>query len=88
MRGHFTDKTGGVLEELQRFLEIDDVNAVAFPEDVLLHLGIPTLGLVPEVYACFEQFFHRDSWQLNFPLCTIVLLCAFVECARAAGRDS
>ena len=64
LRGHFTDETGGVFEQLQGFLEIDDVNAVAFAEDVFLHLGVPTLGLVPEVYTGFEQFFHGDGGQM------------------------
>src|SRR6185295_18651049 len=38
----------------------DDVDPVALAEDVLLHLRVPTLGLVPEVDPRFEQLLHRD----------------------------
>ena len=55
---HFADEAGGVLEHFQRLLQIDDVNAVAFSENVFFHFRIPALGLVPEVNASFEQFFH------------------------------
>src|SRR5207248_8237350 len=44
-------------------LQIDDVNAVALAKDVFLHLGVPALGLVPEVDARFEQLFHGDVRQ-------------------------
>src|SRR5262249_35199626 len=47
-------------ELLQGFLEVDDVDAVAFAEDVLLHLRVPALGLVPEMDTGFEQFLHRE----------------------------
>jgi hypothetical protein len=56
--GHLADEAGGVLEHLQGLLKIDDVNPVTFAEDVLFHLRIPALGLVPEVNASFEQFLH------------------------------
>ena len=52
------------LEHLQRLLQVDDVNAVALAEDVFLHLGIPALGLMPEVNASFEQFLHGDVGQM------------------------
>ena len=52
-----------VLEHLQRLLQVDDVNAVALAKDVFLHLRIPTLGLMPEVHTCFEQFLHSDGRQ-------------------------
>ena len=58
LRGHFHYITGGVLEELQGLLQVDDVDTVTFAKDVFLHLWIPALGLVPEVNAGFEQFFH------------------------------
>ena len=49
-----------LFEHLQRLLQVDDVNAVAFPEDILLHLRIPALRLVSEVDASLEQFLHGD----------------------------
>ncbi len=60
LRGHFGHVTHGVLEQLQGLLEIDDVDPVTFAKDVFFHLWIPALGLVPEVNACFEQFFHGN----------------------------
>ena len=58
LRRHFDHIARRVLEELQGFLQIDDVDTVTFAKDVFLHLWIPALGLVPEVNAGFEQFFH------------------------------
>src|SRR5688500_934572 len=58
----------GILELLQGLLQVDDVDAVALPEDELLHLGVPSLCLVPEVHARFEQFLHRDRDQETPPL--------------------
>jgi hypothetical protein len=58
LRGHFDYIAGRVFEELQRLLQIDDVDTVTFAKDVFFHLWIPALGLVPEVNAGFEQFFH------------------------------
>ncbi len=63
LRGHFTDVAHGVFEELESLLEIDNIDPVTFAEDVFFHLWIPALGLVPEVNAGFEQFFHRNRWQ-------------------------
>ena len=50
-RGRLGDEAGGVLEHLQGFLKVDDVDAVAFAEDILSHLRIPAPGLVPEMNA-------------------------------------
>src|SRR5262245_15282351 len=64
--------TGHVLEELHRlfehplgFLQIDDVYAVAFPEDKLLHFRVPTTNLMPEMDSRFEQFLHCNSCQTD-----------------------
>ena len=45
----------------QRLAQVDDVNAVAGIEDELLHLGVPTFGLVSEMNTCFQQFFNSDD---------------------------
>src|SRR5262249_39518759 len=63
LRGAVLHELARVFEHLERLLQVDDVNAVALPEDVFLHLGIPALGLVPEVNARFEQLFHGDVSQ-------------------------
>jgi hypothetical protein len=60
---HFTNEPRRVLEHLQGLLQVDNVNSVSFAEDVFFHLRIPALGLVPEVNAGFEQFFHRYRGQ-------------------------
>ncbi len=73
LRSHLGHKTHGVLEQLQGLLKVNDVNPIAFAKDVLFHLWIPALGLVPEVNAGFEQFLHRNrrqttSFTVTFPL--------------------
>jgi hypothetical protein len=67
LRRHLLDEHERVAEELHRLLEVDDVNAVARPEDVLLHLGVPTAGLVAEVGAGLEQLFQRNGNQERPP---------------------
>ena len=39
---------------------LDDVDAVALGEDELLHLRVPTTGLVAEVQACLQHVAHSD----------------------------
>src|SRR5207249_2011977 len=58
--GQVADERVGLAELLERLLEIDDVDAVALPEDVLLHLRVPSLGLVAEVYSGLQQLLHRQ----------------------------
>jgi hypothetical protein len=48
--GQLADERVRLAEFLQCFLQIDDVNAVALTEDVLLHLRVPALGLVAEMH--------------------------------------
>jgi hypothetical protein len=43
-------------------LKIDNVNAIAFPENVLLHFRIPASGLVTEVNSGLQQFFHGNFY--------------------------
>src|SRR5580704_8989392 len=52
-----------LLEHLQRLLQIDNVDTIALTKDVLLHLWVPPLRLVPEVNARFEQLLHRNVCQ-------------------------
>jgi len=54
------DRRARILDALQRLLQVDDVDAVPLHEDELLHLRVPTAGLMPEVHTGFEQFLHRD----------------------------
>ncbi len=36
------------------------MDPIALIEDIALHLGIPTLGLMPEVYARVQQIADSD----------------------------
>ena len=65
LRGHVLHVLARVFEHLERFLQVDNVNSVAFSENEFLHFGIPALRLVPEVDARFEQFLHGDIRQLT-----------------------
>src|SRR6202012_5407277 len=47
-----------LVDEGQRLLQIDDVDAVAVGEDEPLHLGVPATGLMPEVCAAVKQLLH------------------------------
>ena len=49
MRGNLREILFGTQKAADGFADVDDVNPVARVEDDLFHLGIPTLGLVPEM---------------------------------------
>src|SRR5215203_3385892 len=52
-----------LVEQLERLLQVDDVDSVTLAEDIRLHLRVPTPGLVPEVDASLQQLLHRDFYQ-------------------------
>src|SRR5262245_42343189 len=57
--GHgLLDEVVSPVDEGQRLLEVDDVDAVALGENVALHLRVPPAGLVPEVDAALEELAH------------------------------
>jgi hypothetical protein len=58
----------GFLEEPDGLLKIDDVNPVSGAENVLLHLGIPPLGLVAKMNSSFQQLLHGDGGHKIFLL--------------------
>src|SRR5207245_5592522 len=69
LRGEIGNECGSFLEELERLLQVNDIDPVALAEDVLLHLRIPALGLMTEVHASFQKLFHRNrDRQVNPPL--------------------
>src|SRR5204862_2037952 len=55
-------------KHLLRFLQIDNVYAVALAEDVFLHLRVPATDLVAEVNTGLQQFFHRNGYQTTVSL--------------------
>src|SRR5207244_7272527 len=51
VRGKIGQELFGFAEPLHRLVQIDDVDAVPLSENVFLHLRIPALRLVAEMYA-------------------------------------
>jgi hypothetical protein len=51
---------------IQRFAQVNDVDAVARVKDERFHLGVPPLGLVSKVNTCIQQFLHTNT-NHNFP---------------------
>src|SRR5262245_9698371 len=60
LRGQLAYKAAGFAEHFQSLLQINDVNAITFPEDIFLHLGVPAAGLVAKVDSSLQQLFHRN----------------------------
>src|SRR5580704_13015010 len=52
-------KARGLAKQLQCLLQINDMDSIAFAEDIFLHLRIPTAGLVAEMNSSLQQLFHR-----------------------------
>src|SRR5690606_34394937 len=50
----------GLLAFDEGLLQVDDEDAVAFGEDVALHLRVAALGLVAEVHAGLEELLHSE----------------------------
>ena len=66
------DEVVRLLELLDGLLQVDDVDAVSFREDVLRHLRVPSSGLVAEVDARLQKLLHRyychfENTSLVFP---------------------
>jgi len=86
--GHVGNELGRLFEHLQGLLKVDDVNAVALTEDVFLHLGVPALGLVPEVDSSFEQLFHGDgSQKTSLVDCIADRVCDYSRPAALPGGE-
>ena len=51
---NFPDRIHGLVEHGHGLLQVDDVNTLPGPEDVLIHLGIPAAGDVSEMHAGFK----------------------------------
>ena len=57
----------GRFQGLECALQIDDVNAVAFGEDVGFHQWVPLAGSMAEVDPGLEQFLHADNGHFGRP---------------------
>ncbi len=62
LRGEFAHEAARFAEHLEGFLQVDNVDAVAFTENVLLHLRVPASRLVTEVNSGLQQLFHRNFY--------------------------
>src|SRR5947208_118480 len=50
-----------LLEQLERLLQVDDVDAAPLREDEAAHFGIPASRLVAEVDPGLQELAHRDD---------------------------
>src|SRR5688572_14611960 len=64
--GEVAGEIVSLLEQTERLLQVDDVDAAALREDEALHLRVPAAGLVAEVDAGLQQLSHRDDGQGRF----------------------
>jgi len=69
---YLPDVVVGLLKAADCLLKVDDVDAVALREDIRLHLGIPTTGLVSEVDSALQKLLHTDDCQNN-PSCILMV---------------
>jgi len=58
----------GLFQGFDRFLQVNDVDTVAFGEDVGLHGGVPLVSAVPKVHAAFQKRFHRYNGHVSHSL--------------------
>ena len=68
---------GRLFDELERLLEVDDVDAPALAEDEAAHLRIPAARLVAEVDAGLQELSHGYDGQCGNLL--------WFECGSAGG---
>ena len=50
-----------MIQQTDRLLKINDMNAVTFSEDLRLHARIPLVGAMPKMDAALKQGFHRNN---------------------------
>lgn len=67
--GHqFTQEVVAFFYFLDGLLQVNDIDSVAFREDVRSHLRVPAASPMTEVYACFKKLFHRYNSHFYFLL--------------------
>ena len=59
-----TDDVVGNVNRLHRLLQINDMNTIAFGEDIRLHTRVPLVGPVAEMDAALEQRLHGNNCHL------------------------
>ena len=63
LAAQLADVAAGVAEHLEGLLQINDVDSVAFAEDILLHLRVPSPRLVAEMHPGLQQLLHRNLYR-------------------------
>ena len=69
----------GLSKQIDRLLQVDDVNPFALCEDVARHLGVPLSCSMPEMYSRFEQLFHRKDVHITLPNCPELMMPEYSE---------
>ena len=65
--GHgLLDELIGAVDESQRLLQVNDVDAIALSKNKALHLGVPATGLVPEVDAALEELASGNNGHAEY----------------------
>src|SRR5437867_3398836 len=68
---------GGLSEHSHSLLQINNMDTVARPEDIGLHLGIPPARLVTKMDSGLQKLFHRDLG--HKPLLLLVASSPFIH---------
>ena len=59
--GEVTHKSVGFFKLLHGLLQVNDIDPVAFREDVFLHFRVPSSGVVSEMNTGFKQLFNGND---------------------------
>ena len=84
----FPNEVVSNLSTLERLLEVDDVDAVAFAEDETLHLGVPAAGLMPEVDSGFQHLARGHDCHDDSPLLRLAGILHGAEATAVWARCS
>jgi len=63
----FAEEFTGFIQLIERFAQVNDVDAVTGIENEAFHLWVPAFGLMAKVNTRFKQFFNSNIYH-NFPL--------------------
>jgi hypothetical protein len=66
--GEVARERRGLLQKLERLLEVDDVDAPALAEDEAAHLGVPASSLVTEVDSGLQKLPHAHGCHVLPPV--------------------
>ena len=65
---NLTNERRRLVVHRQRLFEVDDVNPVTFPENVLSHFGVPEAGLMSEMNTRFQHLSHGHAGHEQTPV--------------------